>query len=231
MKEIWKPISGFEGYEVSILGRVRSFKKRGVGGWAISKYPQRILSPSIFAGYELVNLRTNGKSCGYRIHQLVMQSFVGPCPDGMEICHNDGNKRNNHLNNLRYDTHTNNMQDIFTTEDGRLGHLCVGDVKQIRKMLSSRIDPASLADKFNLSMDAIWDIAHGETWKAVNGPRTSLRKTTATQFLEIRSKREHGVSLKKLSEEYGLCISSISRIARGERGNATIKLATRQGLV
>ncbi|WP_248099523.1 HNH endonuclease signature motif containing protein [Corynebacterium kefirresidentii] len=48
-----------------------------------------------------------------KVHRLVMAAFVGPCPDGMEVCHNDGNPANNYVGNLRYDTHQANYADMF----------------------------------------------------------------------------------------------------------------------
>lgn len=100
--EIWKLIPGFSSYEVSNLGRVRSFKRKRI----------TILSPSKSKfGYYGVNLCSNGKASYKRIAYLVMLSFIGNCPTGLEICHGDGNPGNNHLSNLRYDTHRANMLD------------------------------------------------------------------------------------------------------------------------
>lgn len=48
-----------------------------------------------------------------RIHSLVLEAFVGPRPDGMEGCHNDGDPANNHLANLRWDTRAANNQDTL----------------------------------------------------------------------------------------------------------------------
>ena len=45
------------------------------------------------------------------IHRLVLESFVGPCPDGMETRHLDGNRENNHFQNLCWGTHSENMKD------------------------------------------------------------------------------------------------------------------------
>lgn len=45
------------------------------------------------------------------VHRLVLIAFVGPPPDGMEVCHNDGDPTNNVLSNLRWDTRTGNMRD------------------------------------------------------------------------------------------------------------------------
>lgn len=46
------------------------------------------------------------------IHRLVLEAFVGPCPDGMEALHSDGNKTNNNVDNLRWGTPSENNRDI-----------------------------------------------------------------------------------------------------------------------
>lgn len=48
-----------------------------------------------------------------RLHNLMLVTFVGPRPDGMEGCHNDGNPLNNVPANLRWDTHQANMLDMY----------------------------------------------------------------------------------------------------------------------
>lgn len=45
------------------------------------------------------------------VHRLVLEAFVGPCPEGMEGCHGDGDPTNNSLGNLRWDTATSNQLD------------------------------------------------------------------------------------------------------------------------
>jgi hypothetical protein len=50
-----------------------------------------------------------GKS--YRVHRLVLEAFIGPLPDGMEVRHLDDDPNNNHLTNLVYGTRSENMHD------------------------------------------------------------------------------------------------------------------------
>lgn len=92
-QEIWKPVVGYEDfYEVSNLGRVKS----------LHRGKERILKPSSERGYFRVDLSKNGKKEHCQVHQLVMESFVGRCPDGCEVDHIDWNPENNMLDNLRY---------------------------------------------------------------------------------------------------------------------------------
>lgn len=114
MKEIWKPIQNFEGlYEVSNLGNVRSLNRI----IETSTGPRRYLGQTIYPesikdkGYLQVTLAKAGKNTRRKIHQLVLEAFVGSRPPGYDGCHNDGNMFNNVVTNLRWDTKSNNQYD------------------------------------------------------------------------------------------------------------------------
>ena len=101
--EMWVPIPGFPGYEVSDWGGVRSVK-----------YGDQRIRKLIFAkrgGYPQLALRADGVSYLRKVHSLVMLAFVGPRPDDLEIRHLDGDVRNARLSNLRYGTHLENAAD------------------------------------------------------------------------------------------------------------------------
>lgn len=122
MNEEWRPIDGQPGYEVSSFGRVRSFKRRDKGHWIIDGEPQRILKPSGNGrGYLGCILVTSGKQTRVSIHRAVALAFLGPCPEGMEVCHNDGDKQNNRVENLRYASHGVNMWDHALHQNGLTG--------------------------------------------------------------------------------------------------------------
>lgn len=109
--ENWKPIKETNGnYDVSNLGRVRSYLKQSQGCYIKVQEPQRIIKlQDKTHGYKTLQLWINRKNHTRRVHRLVLEAFIGKCPEGMECCHNDGNKNNNNLENLRWDTHRNNM--------------------------------------------------------------------------------------------------------------------------
>jgi len=52
-------------------------------------------------------------SKSFWIHQIVMLIKEWPCPKWMEVCHNDGNPKNNHPDNLRYGTRSSNVLDQY----------------------------------------------------------------------------------------------------------------------
>ena len=104
--ERWRTVPGFEGfYEVSDLGRVRNSRT----GHILSPRPEK-------GGYLRVCLsRANrAQRKELKVHRLVLAAFVGPCPDGMEGCHDDGDPSNNRLDNLRWDTRSGNIADTLT---------------------------------------------------------------------------------------------------------------------
>lgn len=113
-QEEWRPVVGYEGlYEVSSFGRVKSLPRLVRKGDSHRRVPERIVgSPNLpRSGYPKVGLWLNGKRIERAVHQLVLTAFRGVCPDGQVACHNDGNPANNRLENLRWDTQSNNLRD------------------------------------------------------------------------------------------------------------------------
>jgi hypothetical protein len=115
--EIWRPVVGYEGlYEVSDLGNVRSLDREVVGvryGKEVTwKLKGKMLKPCQDGNYGLLAVKLP-LARTRKIHRLVMEAFVGPCPENMEVCHWNGIPSDNRLENLRYDTHSANMQDAI----------------------------------------------------------------------------------------------------------------------
>lgn len=109
--ERWLPVPGMEGaYEVSDMGRVRSLDRLVVNGPRGATRPLRgrVLRIHLAKGYPSVSLGASRKAC---VHTLVLLAFVGPRPDGMECCHWNGDPTDNRLQNLRWDTSSNNKKD------------------------------------------------------------------------------------------------------------------------
>lgn len=90
--EIWKTIKGFEDYQISNLGRVKSLKFN----------KEKILKQSIDGdGYLKVNLHCNSKKVTKKIHKLISYSFLKDYKENkLVVDHIDNNPLNNNLNNL-----------------------------------------------------------------------------------------------------------------------------------
>ncbi len=97
--EHWASIDGYLNYQVSWWRRVRNTNTG------------RILKNGMTThGYLKVNLFIDGRAKIHYIHQLVARGWV-PNPIGKRcVDHIDGCKTNNHYNNLRWATHTENMR-------------------------------------------------------------------------------------------------------------------------
>lgn len=113
-EEEWRPVVGAEGkYSVSSHGRVKSEERttESTAGW-FRKTQGGILTPGTDKdGYLQVAVSYNHVFKTVKIHKLVAQSFLGPCPEGLIVCHKDGVNTHNRPANLRYDTHSSNNLD------------------------------------------------------------------------------------------------------------------------
>ncbi len=172
LKERWKDVVGYEGlYQVSDVGRV---KRIAFGpGTFVGKILQYCFNKD---GYPLVNLHKNSIQKQWQVHRLVLQAFIGSCPIGMECCHNDGDKHNIQLENLRWDTHSNNISDAVRHEtlvDNRgsqngQSKLTEKDVVKIKKLGKQNVSFKLIAEIFNISLTTIYDIIKRRTWRHIN---------------------------------------------------------------
>lgn len=169
---MWKDIQGFEGrYQVSDDGVVRSLERQDNLGRPVA---ERILRPGTTSfGYPKVSLCVNGVPVYRMIHRLVLESFVGPCPEGMECRHLDGNPQNNTLGNLCWGTPEEQAHDkikhntINRGERNGSAKLCELDVWLIRNIDAKLTD---LADFFDVSFQLISMVKRNKVWKhTVNG--------------------------------------------------------------
>ena len=99
----WKSIPTYSNYEVSNFGQVRN----KVTGKLLSQATKKGKHP-----YQRVHLCQNGKSRYILVHRLVLEAFVGPCPEGQQCLHLDSNPRNNRLDNLTWGTPVENHSTI-----------------------------------------------------------------------------------------------------------------------
>ena len=220
--ETWKPIPDFPGYEVSDHGRVRSYHRHAAGysgtAWEIADTPRRILKGAYkVKGYQFVSLGRDGNCYTRMVHRLALEVFVGPCPDGQEACHNDGNPRNNHLSNLRYDSHVANMQDA--SEHGTLigtSKLSEPEVLKLRTDYAEGKPTRQLADELSIAPGTVNNIGVGRNYRHVGGPRTRRQKLTNADARQIRQAVRQGQTRKSQVRKYGVSTSTIGRIMNGK---------------
>lgn len=97
------PILNFPNYLITESGMVWSKRREGTkGGWVTSR-PDK-------DGYLIIDLWKTKVFCK-KIHRLLLETFVGPCPEGMECRHLNGDRQDNRLENLKWGTHAENVRD------------------------------------------------------------------------------------------------------------------------
>lgn len=130
---VYRDVPGFPGYRVGTDGSVWSCRKSGTG-YGKTKEWMRLKPCSNTNGRLAVTLRRDRRPYRRQIHRLVMFAFVGPCPEGMEVCHENGDHTNNRLSNLRYDTHIGNESDKI-----KHGRKLLGDRHPIAKLNAEKV--------------------------------------------------------------------------------------------
>lgn len=122
MDETWKAIPGWEGvYEASDTGRIRSLPRQIIQG---NRWGRKItywkdgrelrLVPN-GEGYLTVGLYDGKRQqIGIRVQWLIALTFLGPCPTGFWVLHNNDNKLDNRATNLRYGTRPDNIKDAHS---------------------------------------------------------------------------------------------------------------------
>ncbi|WP_210502018.1 NUMOD4 domain-containing protein [Pantoea ananatis] len=110
MKEIWKPIRGYEGIaEVSSEGNVRSIDRVTTNG---SKAKGRLLTKwPDKDGYLKVGLNKGGRQVKFLVHRLVAMSFLQGC--GPQVNHINGIKHDNHYKNLQWCNNSENQMHAY----------------------------------------------------------------------------------------------------------------------
>lgn len=108
MGVLYRELEQHVGYRFGDDGSIWSRWKRAVGpGWVLSD-EWRMIKPSLDKnGYPRITINRRA----YFFHLLILEAFRGPCPAGLEGCHNDGVPSNCRLGNLRYDTCKANLAD------------------------------------------------------------------------------------------------------------------------
>lgn len=182
-EEIWKPVVGYEGsYSVSSKGRVKSLARYDEYercGKLVKRYrPEKILTPRINkGGYYKVHLRTGGQKHP-TVHRLVCLSFISNPENKPTVNHKDGNKLNNNVDNLEWNTYSENTQHAYDNglskskiylygksgEDHPLSKLTVDKAGEIRKLREQGLTLSSLANKFNVSISSVHRVCTNQTW-------------------------------------------------------------------
>lgn len=121
-------------------------------------------------GYPMVSLKRGGKTVTLYVHRLLLETFVGPCPPGMECRHLDNDPTNIRLRNLAWGTKAENEADKVangTTNRGQrngMSKLTDDQVVEIRmRYAAGGITQLQLAKEYGVSDGRICDIVNGQS--------------------------------------------------------------------
>lgn len=169
-QEVWLPIPGYDDwYEVSNLGRVRSYHKFG---WGRRIYPEIIKLYTTKRGYVQVSLTKDKVSRQKDVHRLVAYAFLGNPGAGMQIDHKNGDKTDNRAINLEWVTPQENTRRSLelglkpTGERHGMSKLTQQEVDAIRLLYATgKYSHRKLGEFFGITHSSAGKIIRNEAWR------------------------------------------------------------------
>jgi len=177
MKEIWKPVVGYEGYyEVSSIGRVRSvdrFVRHNFGGLSLKK-GCNVKNHQNKLGYLQVSLSKQGKKKLLLVHRLVATAFIPNLLGLPQVHHKDDVKNHCDKDNLEWTTGRLNKDYAMASglipkgEKQHWAFMTKEKVLQMRNLYSQGVTHIkTLAEVFNISEGGAYAIIHRRNWKHI----------------------------------------------------------------
>jgi len=208
------------------MGRIRSVDRvlTSYGRHNFVSKKGRILKCGMVGRYLVHGLSKDGIQLNYSVHRLVMLAFVGPRPEGLEICHGDGNPENNALSNLRYDTKVGNAADKVLHKTNNLGEtnpraiLTNEDVLEIFRRCEAGANQLELATSLEISPITVNHIATGRTWSSVTGKKWGRAAVVITPEIVrgIEKLQSEGKTLDQIASILGISKPSAFRHSKGK---------------
>lgn len=180
MKEIWKNIKGYEGlYQISNYGNIKSLDriiiyKNKYSHFHKGKYLKQEIDIN---GYLYISISKDGKIKKNKVHRLVAETFIFNPKNKSDVNHKDGNKQNNNIDNLEWNTHQENENHAVKNklksygQDHYLTKLTNEQVKLI-KWIAKNVKVkygfwSKLSKKLNINKNIISSIINNKSWKSI----------------------------------------------------------------
>ena len=158
----WKGIPGYDAYEISDTGLLRSNKKRE------SKILNGSATPPGYIQYKLIGEEKGDFRYVYA-QELVLELWDKERPQGMWANHVDDDPGNNAIENLKWSSPkvTNATRNLPLGEDKYFAKLTEQDVRDIRRKRKEGATYPALAEEYGMARDVLWRACMGKTWKHV----------------------------------------------------------------
>lgn len=176
MKEIWKPVAGFESlYEVSNRGRVRSLSRViRVGNGATARTRARVLKPWKMGNYLGVSLSHRSVLTKAYIHRLVASAFCERSKQSFdEVNHINNDPHDNQAENLEWvDKQGNESHKVacgrsLKGESNASSKLTLDDVIDIKLFCIQRAPQSAIAAMFGIAQSSVCRVNRGVSWSHI----------------------------------------------------------------
>jgi hypothetical protein len=176
----YKDIPGFPGYRAGSDGSIWSCRVPGSRNWQTAKNPAKwrclVARPST-RGRPRVRIYYGHKRADVGVCRLILLAFVGPCPEGMEACHDpDPDPNNNRIENLRWGTRKENAEDRAKhgrSPEGENNPNHKLTAKDIPEIFAARVrgeSQSSIGARYGVGQPVISAILLGKRWKHLPRP-------------------------------------------------------------
>ncbi len=176
--EVWKLVGGFDMYEVSNYGNIRSYWNNRHGRSVTPHTLKVCIGKNGYAYYDFCSSETKKRML---IHRVVATEFLQK-PDGYDVVdHIDRNPLNNNVNNLRWCTTSINIRNtkLSTRNTSGCKHIIYDRFKnkwkfqcQINgKKYSKRFE--NMADAINHRDEYLQLYSINESWVGIDVPLTN----------------------------------------------------------
>lgn len=163
-------------------------------------------------GYLVHGLSVDGKVVHKTVHRMVAETFI-PNPENKPVVnHIDGNKLNNHVDNLEWCTvhenciHASDLDLVVHSEDSPRSSLTNEQVHEVCRMICDKYRNSDISKKTGVPRHTVGNIRNGNTWTRISSqydfPKIAHQGFSMETFYWCCHKLQEGWSYKKILKHY-----------------------------